>query len=411
MKITITHLWPESNSGDDAIVQAMVEIIKKKYNEAQICGITTYDTHTENIGDKYQAIVNKGVKLYPGIVPGYQNDNHEKLNLLKKYLISIRLIFAYIALTLNCIKIFEKLYADKKQTLDLIKSSEVVVVKGGALIMAPTPKITSTLYILRNLMPIYYAVKVSKKVVIAPHSFGPFLSIGSRVLLRNMLRGVKLIAREEISINILKEIGLKSTYCPDMAFYFAENKEVIKKELIILTVRPCPTFRTEKEMDDYYSKFVCVFNELRKIYTVKFLPQVTGPDEREDDRVAIGRILNESGINESEKSKYMYDEHMTLRQKIDTYRDAKLCIGTRMHSIILTMCTGGSVIAISYLGPKHAGIMMKMGLEACSHDYTSFDENTVVEQAKKIMSGGKNVHIEKIQEEKKKLEKIMDEII
>lgn len=383
MKVVLTHLWPESNAGDYAIVRGTIDAIEDSSLEpVRFIGITTFAKHGRSVNDHFSETIAKGVELRPAIIPGYKNDDCLQFSKIEKAILSLKYIAIFICLILGLRRLASVFVSKRcKETLKDISEADLVVVKGGAFLMG-FPGVAGTLYLLRNALTVMWCAKLNKKCIIAPHSFGPIANKFQYWLLGVMLKGITIYAREKISIRLLKEAGLNSSYLPDMAFYFGcQLPEKKNSKQIAVTVRPCPTFLSADRQRSYYSELTNGLVRLVKSgYQILFVPQVSGPDSREDDREAIKEI-SRSVISELGSSDHVrFCDPKTLKEKFEAYGQSICCLGTRMHSVIFSTLAASNVVALAYLGPKHKGIMDELKLGDFVLDITNVKADEVVEK-------------------------------
>jgi len=375
VNVLLTHLWPETNSGDYAIVRGTIDAIENSTKQpVSFIGLTTFASHSANISNHFPETLAKGVELRPALVPGYKNDQCGQFSTAEKIWLSLSYLAITVLLAIGWPSVAKRLVSrSQRETLSLIAGADLVVIKGGAFIMG-FPGIVGTLYLLRNCLTVMWCAKLNNNCFIAPHSFGPLANGFQCWLLRFMLKDVRIYVREHISLELLNRVGLKAKYLPDMAFYF--DSEIVKKcrpPQIAATVRPCPTFLSEKQEKQYYNDFAETISVLiDEGYKIVFVPQVTGPDQREDDRVAIQAIKALIVKKPSYSSAVSIATPSTLQEKFRIYGESVCCVGTRMHSVIFSCLVATKVVALAYLGPKHLGIMADLNLGDFVLDITNF---------------------------------------
>lgn len=395
MKVVMTHLWPESNAGDYAIVRGTIDAIEDASPQAvSFIGLTTFAAHSAALTAHFPETLRKGVVLKPALIPGYKNDQCEQFTTLEKLLLSLRYLLITLLLLAGGKSIARYLVAPpQRQTLDDIAAADLVVVKGGAFLMG-FPGVAGSLYLLRNALTAMWCARLNRNCIIAPHSFGPFANGLQRRLLRIMLRGIGIYARERISLDLLESVGLPAKYLPDMAFYFGPQVEGQRFERqIAVTVRPCPTFLSAEQQRSYYDGLADVVAELVKQgFHIVFVPQVSGPDDREDDRRAI-EVIRALAIERVGATERIAVAHpATLQEKFRIYSQSVCCVGTRMHSVIFSCLTGTKVVALAYLGPKHRGIMEELQLGDFVLDITNLSAEQLLQAIHHALSSQSTAH-------------------
>lgn len=365
MKVVLTHLWPESNAGDYAIVRGTIDAIEDVNSEpVSFVGLSTFASHSGALAAHFPETLKKGVVIRPALIPGYKNDDCAQFNVLEKAALSLRYVVIALLLYVGAAKLARWLVSsEQRRTLTEIETADLVVIKGGAFLMG-FRGVAGTLYLLRNALTAMWCAKLNSRCVIAPHSFGPFANRLQLWLLKVMLKDIHIYARERISLELLTKLGLKAAYLPDMAFYFGPQSPRTRSEKqVAVTVRPCPTFLPPEQQRSYYEQFAAAVAALIEDgFRIVFVPQVSGPDDREDDRRAIDVIVRLVSERTSNPRAVEVAQAARLEEKFRVYGESICCVGTRMHSVIFSCLTGTKVVALAYLGPKHQGIMEELEL-------------------------------------------------
>ena len=396
MNILITHSWSEENTGDYAIEKAIKKVcqdVTKSDNKY------IYWSNFDKVDNRIKKhnefkLKDKDVSLEPSLfgTPPFQYGKYKRLYfVISKFLINGWLLFVLFMQRLFLNKI---VYLPKN--LHFLKDIDFAMVKGGTFLYAPVG-IKGTIFSFRIALPIMVLNLLDIKYIVAPHSLGPFDGMVGTWIYKKVLKKAKVIlCREQVTVEDLKKIGLTNTeYCPDMAFYlgkeFLETKDVKNDNFSIgITVRPWK-FLGLKSSDDIYEKYldelfgalVQLSNDFNNKIKFYFVPQVIGPDAREDDRLAIADMVDR--LKGSTVNYEVVDiKNREPENLISIYGKFDMIIGTRMHSIILSFLTGKPAIAIAYLGPKHIGIMKKYGLEEYVTSMQDINSGFVVEKVKKI---------------------------
>lgn len=365
MKVVLTHLWPESNAGDYAIVRGTIDAIEAASPvPVSFVGLSTFATHSDRLSRHFPETIRKGVTIKPALIPSYKDDACKQFSAIEKVALSLRYIAITCLLLVGAKSIARLLLSsEQRRVLSDIEQADLVVVKGGAFLMG-FRGLAGSLYLLRNSLTVLWCAKLNARCVIAPHSFGPFANEFQHWLLKVMLKDVDIYAREMISLQLLQSLGLKARYLPDMAFYFGPQpeRERVSRQIAV-TVRPCPTFLTLGQQRAYYEGLTSVVVALVDSgFRIVFVPQVSGPDAREDDRQAIAAIRAFASERVRDATAIRVVDPVTLQEKFDVYGESICCVGTRMHSVIFSCLNGTKVVALAYLGPKHQGIMDELGL-------------------------------------------------
>ena len=218
------------------------------------------------------------------------------------------------------------------------------------------------------------------------------------------------MVREAISIKQLRACGLSVARChlvPDVAFSYQSasiesaldwlrSYEVRKdnKPLLGMTVinwgAQDSSFRSQ---DDYESACAAaarffVENMHGKVF---FFPQVWGPLEAQDDRVAARRVVQR--LNDVTESIFLVEEPLPPDLLKSIYGLMDVFIGTRMHSNIFALSQNVPVIAISYQ-PKTQGIAEMVGIGDWCVNITEVTPQMLVEKLQSLWESRSQVHVQ-----------------
>lgn len=253
-----------------------------------------------------------------------------------------------------------------------------------------------------NFYRIFLAKLLRKSVVLYAGSIGPFKNKFYEILGRHIINKVDLVTlREEISFEYLKKIGVNkpSMYVTaDLAFALQpapleRAKEILSSEGIDKNERPLigvslsqvisrwafPELQDPEEKYWAYVKMMAqmvdyLIEELSA--TMIFIPQVIGPTQKSDDRIAAKDIYQMAKNKDKIKlitNEYTPEELRSITGQFDLF------IGARTHSVISAamMCT--PFVAIEYESFKTRGIIGKMlGCEEFVYDIRTLDFDTLI---------------------------------
>jgi len=220
-----------------------------------------------------------------------------------------------------------------------------------------------------------------KPVYMFPQSIGPLKHHWEYKLLRQILKRVRIVmVREPISLQLLQSDdfnGMQAQLLPDMAFGFKQapitdaqqwlQQHGLDSEsytpLLGMTTVNWQAQNPDFQFQERYEQ-ACVA-AARTFITqwqgkVLLFPQVWGPLESQDDRVAARRIA--AHLNDLDSSVLFVEKPMPSELLKSVYGLMTIFIGTRMHSNIFALSLCVPVIAIGYQY-KTRGIMQMAGLE------------------------------------------------
>jgi len=381
-RILITHSYSEENKGDFAILKAIIGKIKKQNPDCEITISSLFDNNDIRFKTGYKNLKKNNMKIVGNVFPNARILKSLKIQSCHLAVIKnlISSLFKLMALTILAPlqpRLLEVLFRKDVQTYRAYRNADLVLVTGGAFLFSPR-KLKGLYITLKVFYPLLFAMLLKKRIIIAPHSFGPFENYLGTKLAKYILSRTNLImCREELSAQALENIGVDPNIMitlGDMGFclesasrkraieILAENGINSKKGILLgMTVRQwMPFYR------DRYSSYIKVLAELidflNSSYNVQtiLMPQVVGPDRIENDLIAMDdlfiQIENKNAVKLI-KHNYQPEELKSVYGLMDFF------IGTRMHSVIFATSKGVPSIAISYWGPKHLGIMKMLDLD------------------------------------------------
>ncbi|CEA06308.1 colanic acid biosynthesis protein [Pseudomonas saudimassiliensis] len=287
---------------------------------------------------------------------------------------------SFLLLVCNKPNLVQKFYSkDVVDTVRYIGSCDLVAVKGGGFIHSYGER-RAPYIIWFFLFYIRLAIRLNKKVVILPNSFGPFEGLTVSWQVKRVLRKCGLIyARENVSSRALSEIlGRAVPVYPDLGFFLkADNSSrvrdildehgICESRVIGVTVRPW-RFPGRDNPDELYEKYVCALSEFVKHlvargYKVAFCNQSIGPNAHEDDRNAIDEILTKLEHEKERGDVFWINENLLCTELKAIYSNFYALVGTRFHSVIFAITSLVPALAIGYGGNKANGIMGDLGVE------------------------------------------------
>jgi len=201
---------------------------------------------------------------------------------------------------------------------------------------------------------------------------GPFHNTFQRVITKIILNRTKLIiAREDITVDTLKAIGVKKNLIVksvDAGFLLKENEDFVlkgiipskilfNKTLIGITVRNWLSKNKQQNYEKEIARFVDKVL-LDKNSLVIFIPQVTSVIYADDDRKVATRIvklIHDKNQIVNLTGRYNHYQIKTI------YRNLDYLLGTRFHSVIFSLTSYVPSIAIEY-EHKTSGIMKDLNL-------------------------------------------------
>ena len=251
-----------------------------------------------------------------------------------------------------------------------------------------------------------YALMLGKPLYVLPQSIGPLRRRWERAIVRRLYgRARYVFVREPVSLRLAREIGLPSSrlrMVPDMAFALpAASREEALAYLAAAGIGAGPRVgvtvinrlirnvsadiweRYETALADTLGGFARTHDA-----TVVFFPQVIGPSEREDDRVAARRIIARMGLG---AKAILLEEPVPPALMKALYCEIDILIATRMHSAIFALSNGVPTLMIEYLH-KVRGLAEMLGLAEWTLSLSEMDASRLAQMLDALWADRKAVH-------------------
>ncbi|KKH59372.1 hypothetical protein DU74_02220 [Methanosarcina mazei] len=249
---------------------------------------------------------------------------------------------------------------------------------------------------------------LNKPVVIYAQSIGPFKTTFTRLLSRFCLNRVNLlIARDEITVDYLKQIGItnKVYFTADSAFLlnaipYEKLKNILIKENIDINKRPIIGISASQHIYDLTqetgdSSYIPLMAKIVDYLVEKLnaqvilVPHVTNNDGIVDDRFVGGKIW-ELAKNKSKIELINNEYSPEILKGIIGLCD--MFIGARMHANIAatSMCVPTLAIAYSH---KAYGIMKTLDMEKYVLDFRTMNFNDMKSKIDDLWLNRKEVNM------------------
>lgn len=345
------------NRGDAAILDGLIEGINEISNNQIDMDATSVHY--------FESEVLLGYTLKPDFSYDVKPTLFGKISILKK--IWNKYLLFYEILILALLVKYKISYIPKKfrAISQKIDEYDIVIQVGGSYFV--------DLYTPLKYVSLAISILLQKPVYIAGHSVGPFESWKSKLIPRLLFRKTsKIYLREEESvkhINSLSKDYDNFAVNADTAWLIGENKkcaifhEEVKtnKPLVAITVRDLNPFdkRLGISQDKFESLFVVALNKIIEDgFHIVGISMGTGFGRyAHDDRIPALRIKSKLN-NPEEMTVLMYEyNHLEVGYALS---QCKMLIGTRLHSVILSLRYNTPAVAVFY-EHKSLGILNKMG--------------------------------------------------
>jgi len=369
------------NRGDQALVWETARIIRSVSNQSNI-NMITYTKNRSQQSEKNGINVISAILDHPSKNLSIKENYNYCLSLKLRWgLLAIRDLFkSMLLLNSTTRKLGELLLSEqKKKTFKLFKKASTFFVKGGGFIHT-YGGITALYYMYYSLFHIMLAHSLKKKVIIMPNSYGPFIGLGIKRMVKKTLSKCLLVtSRESISKNfIANELGLNIELYPDLAFSLSKRINNNIKTLdvlnhfqdrrpIAITARPY-RFPESSKINILYKSYIDSLRMMTKwLYANGYMPffveHTISDTIHESDIFCIEEITE--GLDKKCYS-IISNKSYDCRDLKAIYSNFDYIIGTRFHSVIFSISEFIPAIAITYGGNKGSGIMKDIGLSEYS---------------------------------------------
>lgn len=427
-RILIVPANTDLNRGDQALTWSTIDIVKQAFGSD--CQIFLYRTsgavqeveqinsQTSKLGypmferllrhpRRNESIANVNIGIFQKVKWGYR----AIVDLLTKGLLLINS------------KIVNKLAKsilskDDLVTLDMFKSLDLVIIKGGGFLHS-YGSIVDPYVMFFQLFDVYLAHQYRIPVVMMPNSIGPLNNrLAKRIVVKGLQKCNHVFVREGVSENFVNSLAITCLKSPDLGFYLKEsdidfdsylNKKGIpigQSKTVAITLRPY-RFDSGSNAELLYEKYMSNLEKAITIlvenekYNVTLLAHTIGPSAHEDDRIALleikRRLKHLKGLN------YLDDSSLNCREVEKIYQYFDLVIGTRFHSVIFALNVGTPAIAISYGGNKAVGIMKDIGIDEYVLPIENPDFKILISLVRRLEEN-RGIYLKKLQEYKDGLE-------
>lgn len=373
MNVVILNGHSVLNTGDAAIMQAQIGLLREVFNEPRI--VVTSRTASRDRGF-YSRL---GVDVLPPLfaAPSVFGSSWRALVGCARDLLSV---------------------AAKGRLLAAVRHADLVMSSGGGYFFSTRRRVPGPMFF-QAWLHCALAQRLGKPLVFAPQSFGPFANSGAARAMAGLLSHPttkKVMAREEVSMALAQDLldasgtADRVSLCPDLAFLFdppnafelSTVRPATQAPVLAVTARdwlfPACRDRSERRVArrGYLDKLqeVCVRFHRRWGGSILIYAQSRGPGRLEDDRAISAELANalRDHLPPAHVDHVDLAEDASVAEVASVLARADLLLATRFHSAILAMVIGRPVIALGYQ-PKSVGMMQMLGLERFCLAMDSFE--------------------------------------
>ncbi len=362
MKYALINCYSDRNRGDLAIIIATIKMLKEHDQDADIAGVSTYNSSDPLYSSEHKILSNY-IPVLPSIY-GVVNigKSHSTLLKIARFFYDTIRIGISLLIPKNMVKV---LYSSKERSsIDLICNSDYVVSKGGSFICSDH-SIRSQIALIRLLYIFILCIKLGKPPFILCQSIGPYSGIITRILTNFVLtRCSAVVLREDVCIDSYDYIKLSNVkyVSTDIAF-FSENIELptdLKIPTDSMSIGVTIKNVESNLSEDYINMFVETIKYIISVYGARIyiFPHVT-IDNDIDNSFEVYKRLPDSV---KQRVVVFSDDYHAMHLK-NIYENMTFFIGTRLHSTIFSLSENVPSICITYHGTKALGVFKTLGLE------------------------------------------------
>jgi colanic acid/amylovoran biosynthesis protein len=362
-QVLIINLHASQNAGDAALLQMAIRTVQRAFPVAQI-------TLAMNEPD-LRAARSGRVRVISSFTALCRREGRWRLA-------SIWLLFvSALATSFACRhrRLPDWLHGSLRELVEAYVQAEVVMSCPGN-IFASTARVGWPF--LLSAYTVGYALALGRPLYVLPQSIGPLRRGWERALVRRLYSPARLVfVREPVSLRLAQALELpldNLRLAPDLAFGLPAGDPQAARQFLadlgVDLVRPKIGVSVlnrlirpvgadvwaayERAVARVLTRFIATHDA-----QVVFFPQVTGPGEREDDRLGAARVL---AAMSSASNVFVVQEALSPEQLKALYGQMDLFLGTRMHSVIFAINMAVPAILIEYLS-KTRGLAEMLDLE------------------------------------------------
>lgn len=410
MKVFITGNATCANRGDAAILRGLTSELLKHYPD-----INLHTTSRFPEGSSYLL----GQKLERDILYDINKLSGSRFERLRgKIFRNIRFDYLFFAVKHEWFRSLIGIPKVYEEAIEFLEQFDCIIQVGGSFFIDLYGKNQYEWLMLANL--------IKKPVYLVGHSLGPFERKSVNKMVSYLFPEIaKIYVRERASLQFLDTLTTKLTNVSigaDTAWVMPEaspsaiadaEMKAIKKPIIGLTVRGLAPFdkRLGITQKEYEAKIIQLLDEyIDKGYHILCLSMCTGLDGYvKDDRI-VGYRIQQQLKNKSAMTVLMHEYNDLELGYI--LKKCKLLIGTRLHSVIISLRYNTPAIAI-YYEHKSEGVLQKLGLKDWSFYINDLDQNDIRIKIDDILTHNtatKSIILKAVKEEQALCTKMIQEL-
>jgi polysaccharide pyruvyl transferase WcaK-like protein len=281
------------------------------------------------------------------------------------------------------------------QPLRTIITSDLVLDRGGPFFAANDRFFNLTLY--KNAYPLLIAKKFGVPYALAPGTFGPFASKWAKRFVQRLVDdAVFVMARDLVSKDELATCSIspdRIAFSLDSAFWVEGYLSSRMKHIMNLHDLKPGQFLTvttrswyARPLQRYHEELAATIDSLvpSHFQKVALITNMVDPeDQLADDRQAT---LHLYGLIKKKEFVTVLDDDFAPNELVGLYGQARLTLGTRLHSVIMALAAGSPAVAVSYIGHKTTGIMQTVGLNEYVLELEEFSREAAIPRIMSALS-------------------------
>ncbi|MDX1805952.1 MAG: polysaccharide pyruvyl transferase CsaB [Paenisporosarcina sp.] len=355
MKIVLSGFYGLGNTGDEAILKAIVDNLRLELNNPDI---TVFSLSPKLTAEEH------GVK---SVYRGWRHDNKEKVKALRE--------------------------------------ADLLISGGGGLLQDTYP--TKFLFgpLPYYLLIVFLAKLCGAKVMFFSQGIGPVTSTWGKILMKVFANMADFVTvRDQYSKDYLHSLGVKrpeTVVTADIVFAFKADEEDSAYQSLLLTGDEkivAVTVRPWFEHPDYIEKMAHLLDSLieQRGVTPVFVPM-----EGKYDVPASNEVL---ALMKHKEKTHMLSSEFTPNQFLNFIRHADLTVGLRLHALIFSAISGVPHLGFSY-DKKVESFLKRSGMWDYSFRLGEIDETKLLENALYLLDNKEQTqlhmkpHVEKLQSE------------
>lgn len=333
MKIVISGFYGLGNTGDEAILESIIDNLRASIHEP--LDITVFSLSPQETAEKHQV---------KSIYRAWRQGNKEKIQALRE--------------------------------------ANLLISGGGGLLQDSYP--TKFLFgpLPYYLIIVLLAKMCGTKVMFFSQGIGPVTSRWGKFLMKIANLADFITVRDQYSKDYLEKLKItkpETVVTSDIVFAFQKKPDTScidsldlrgDEKLSAVSVRPCPWI----DDSEHFKKIAKILDELieRKNVTPIFVPM-----EGHHDTKASEQVLHYMNHRDSCK---LLGENFTPNQYMNFIGECELAIGMRLHALIFATLTGVPHVGLSY-DKKVESLLKRNGMWPFSTDLMTIDTDKLVANA------------------------------